>query len=93
MPDTNVGMNNVLKNYKKPKKISYPKSKYKPLKERYTGEFVEIDVKHVPFEHIGFRSSQERYYQITAIDLYSRKRLLKLENEHCMYETSKILKA
>ena len=82
-----------LKEYVKPKKISYPKSKYKPLKGRYPGEFVEIDVKYVPLKCIGFRSSYERYYQITAIDLYSRKRVLKLVNEHSTYETSKMLKS
>lgn len=81
-----------LKNYEKPKKISYPKSKYKPLKGKYPGEFVEIDVKYVPIECIGFKSNHERYYQITAIDLYSRKRILKLVNENSTYETSKMLK-
>ena len=64
-----------LKNYEKPKKTSYPKSKYKPLKGSYPGEFVEIDVKYVPLECIGFKSHYEHYYQITAIDLYSRKRI------------------
>ena len=39
-------------------------------------EFVEIDVKYVPLECIGFKSHYEHYYQITAIDLYSRKRIL-----------------
>ena len=81
-----------LKNYEKPKKISYPKSKYTPLKGTYPGEFVEIDVKYVPIECIGFKSNYERYYQITAIDLYSRKRVLKLVNEHSTYETTKMLK-
>ena len=81
-----------LKNYEKPKKISYPKSRYEPLKGSYPGEYVEIDVKYVPLECIGFKSNYERYYQITAIDLYSRKRVLKLVNEHSTYETSKMLK-
>lgn len=81
-----------LKGYEKPKKISYPKSKYEALKGTYPGEFVEIDVKYVPLECIGFKSNYERYYQITAIDLYSRKRILKLVNEHSSYETSKMLK-
>ena len=54
-----------LKNYEKPKKTSYPKSKYKPLKGSYPGEFVEIDVKYVPLECIGFKSYYEHYYQIT----------------------------
>ncbi len=81
-----------LKNYEKPKKINYPKSKYKALKGTYPGEFVEIDVKYVPIECIGFKSDCERYYQITAIDLYSRKRILKLVNENSTYETSRMLK-
>ena len=81
-----------FKNYEKPKKISYPKSKYEPLKGCYPGEHVQIDVKYVPVECIGFQSNYDRYYQITAIDLYSRKRILKLVNEHSSYETSKMLK-
>lgn len=81
-----------LKNYEKLKKISYPKSKYKPLQGTYPGQFVEIDVKYVPLECIGFKSNHTRYYQITAIDLYSRKRILKLVNENSTYETSKMLK-
>lgn len=81
-----------LKGYEKLKKISYPKSKYEALKGTYPGEYVEIDVKYVPLECIGFKSNYERYYQITAIDLYSRKRILKLVNEHSSYETSKMLK-
>ena len=32
------------------------------------------------------------YYQITAIDLYSRKRVLKLVNEHSSHETGKMLR-
>lgn len=80
-----------FKNYEKPQHISYPKSKYKPLKGDYPGEYVEIDVKYVPLECIGFKSNYERYYQITAIDLYSRKRVIKLVNEHSSYETAKML--
>lgn len=81
-----------FKGYEKPKHISYPKSQYKPLKGSYPGEYVEIDVKYVPLECIGFQSNYERYYQITAIDLFSRKRIIKLVNEHSSYETSKMLK-
>ena len=76
---------------KQPKKKKYPKSKYKPLKGEYQGEYVEVDVKYVPLECIGFSSSHARYYQITGIDLYSRKRIIKLVNELSTYETSKFL--
>ena len=42
------------------------------------------DVKYVPLESIGFKSNYDRYYQITAIDLYSQKRILKpvVERSH-----------
>ena len=76
---------------KQPEKKKYPKSKYKALKGEYPGEYVEVDVKYVPLECIGFSSSHARYYQITAIDLYSRKRIIKLVNELSTYETSKFL--
>ena len=76
---------------KQPEKKKYPKSKYKVLKGEYPGEYVEVDVKYVPLECIGFSSSHARYYQITAIDLYSRKRIIKLVNELSTYETSKFL--
>lgn len=76
---------------KQPEKKKYPKSKYKALKGKYPGEYVEVDVKYVPLECIGFLSSHARYYQITAIDLYSRKRIIKLVNELSTYETSKFL--
>lgn len=80
------------KSYEKAKRISYPKSKYKALKGTYPGEYVEIDVKYVPNECIGFKNNYERYYQITAIDLYSRKRVLKLVKENNTYETTRMLK-
>lgn len=76
---------------KQSEKRKYPKSKYKALKGDYPGEYVEVDVKYVPLECIGFSSNHARYYQITAIDLYSRKRIIKLVNELSTYETSKFL--
>lgn len=58
---------------KQPEKKKYPKSQYKTIKGEYPGEYVEVDVKYVPLECIGFSSSHARYYQITAIDLYRCK--------------------
>ena len=75
----------------KPKLRKYPKSKFKPLKGTYPGEYVEIDIKFVPMECIGFHSDYNRYYQITAIDLFSRKCTLKLVNENSIWETSEFL--
>ena len=53
---------------------------------------MQIDVKYVPNECIGFASHHSRYYQITAIDEYSRKRYLELVNELSTYSTSNFLK-
>ena len=47
------------KSYEKAKRISYPKSKYKALTGTYPWEYVEIDVKYVPNECIGFKISNE----------------------------------
>ena len=80
-----------LKIEKQPASKRYPKSKFNPLKGSYPGEYVEIDVKYVPLECIGFKSNYARYYQITAIDLYTRKRVLSLVNEHSTFTTSKFL--
>ena len=74
------------------KRRSYPKSSYEKTPATYPGEKVQIDVKYVPNECIGFASNHSRYYQITAIDEYSRKRYLELTNENSTYTTSEFLK-
>lgn len=74
------------------KRDSYPKSNYYKEPATYPGERVQIDVKYVPNECIGFASHHSRYYQITAIDEYSRKRYLELVNENSTYTTSNFLK-
>lgn len=74
------------------KRKSYPKSNYRKNTATYPGERVQIDVKFVPNECIGFASHHSRYYQITAIDEYSRKRYLELVNENSTYTTSEFLK-
>lgn len=81
-----------LKLNKKKKQKSYPKTRYKKPKITYPGEQVQIDVKYVPNECIGFASYHSRYYQITAIDLYSRKRYLELLEENSTYTSSEFLK-
>ena len=59
---------------------------------KYPGDKVQIDIKYVPEECIRFPSYGNRYYQITGIDEYSRKRVLKIVKEKSTYETSKYLK-
>lgn len=73
------------------KRRSYPRSTYRKNAATYPGEKVQIDVKYVPNECIGFASHHSRYYQITAIDEYSRKRYLELVNANNTYTTSKVL--
>jgi len=80
------------KGYRKPvsKRKSY--TRYEGLDGAYPGDKVQIDIKYVPEEDIRFPTYGERYYQITAIDEYSRKRALKIVNEKSTHETKKFLK-
>ena len=74
------------------KRKRYPKSTYNRPIATYPGERVQIDVKYVPNECIGFASYHSRYYQITAIDEYSRKRYMEIVKENSTYSTSNFLK-
>lgn len=59
----------------------YSKSKWKPTEVSYPGEKVQIDIKYVPRDCLRFDTHGIRYYQITAIDEYSRKRYCKIVDE------------
>lgn len=71
--------------------------KVKPLRTRYRrhtevcgqypGDKVQVDIKYVPNECIGFNSHGKRYYQITAIDEASRKRYLEIVDEKSITNT------
>ena len=67
-------------------------TKYERLDGKYPGDKVQIDIKFVPQEDIRFPSYGQKYYQITAIDEYSRKRVLKIVGEKSTYETKEFLK-
>ena len=54
--------------------------------------YTKYEKMYVPDECIRFPSYGNRYYQITGIDEYSRKRVLKIVKEKSTYETSKYLK-
>ena len=84
----------IRKRYKKtsPKK-NYPKSTWKAQEVTYPGEKVQIDIKYVPLECIGFNSHGIRYYQITAIDEYSRRRVLEIVDEKSVTHTSRFMKS
>jgi len=80
------------KGYVKAKRTRKSYTKYEKLDGKYPGEKVQIDIKYVPNESIRFPCYDTKYYQITAIDEYSRKRVLKIVNEKSTYETKKFLR-
>ncbi len=73
----------------KPSRTSYVK--YQRDEGAFPGDKVQIDVKYVPQECIRFPSYGNRYYQITAIDEFSRKRVLSVVREKSTYETARFL--
>lgn len=68
--------------------VKYPKSRWKPDKVSFPGDKVQVDIKYVPLECIGFDSHGIRYYQITALDEYTRKRVMRLVDEKSVTHTS-----
>lgn len=72
---------NPKKPYRRKKKIEQAK---------YPGERIQIDIKYVPKECIQFGTCDQKYYQITALDEYTRKRVLRIVDEKSTYQTSKI---
>ena len=73
----------------KPKKLHKRKKKVEQAK--YPGERVQIDIKYVPEECIQFGTRDQKYYQITALDEYTRKRVLRIADEKSTYQTAKFL--
>ncbi|MGF3077146.1 DDE-type integrase/transposase/recombinase [Facklamia sp. P12955] len=72
-------------------KKKYPKSRWKPTQVTYPGEKVQIDIKYVPMHCLKFDSKGIRYYQITAIDEYSRKRYCEIVDEKTVTNTALFL--
>ena len=79
--------------YRKPKVHRKSYTNYNRLDGNYPGHKVQVDIKYVPNECIGFPCYGQQYYQITAIDEYSRKRVLKIVKEKSTYETGEFLKS
>jgi len=78
--------------YRKPSICKKSYTRYTRLDGEYPGDKVQIDIKYVPDECIRFPTYGNRYYQITAIDEYSRKRVLEIVKEKSTYETAKYVK-
>lgn len=81
------------KGYKKPTIHRKSYTNYKRIDGEYPGHKVQVDIKYVPNECIKFPCYGQQYYQITAIDEYSRKRILKIVKEKSSYETGKFLQS
>jgi len=73
------------------KKKKYEPKLYQPM--RYPGERVQVDVKYVPKACMTKEliERNERYYQYTAIDEYTRQRVIWFAKEHSTYESSKFI--
>ena len=74
------------------KKKQYVPKPYEQMK--YPGQRVQIDVKYVPQNCMSkeLQEREEKYYQYTAIDEYTRQRVLWASKEHSSYEASKFVK-
>ena len=74
------------------KKKEYEPKPYEKMK--YPGERVQIDVKYVPAKSLTkeVKEKEGRYYQYTAIDEYTRQRVLWASKEHSTYASTEFLK-
>lgn len=71
--------------------VKVPNPKYIPKpyeKMQYPGQRIQIDVKFVPSACIVNSSGEEKYYQYTAIDEYSRFRILEAFQENSSYSSA-----
>ena len=74
------------------KKKEYEPKPYQQMK--HPGEKVQIDVKYVPAKSLTkeVKERDGRYYQYTAIDEYTRQRVLWASKEHSTYASVEFLK-
>ena len=80
------------KGYRKPAIHRKSYTNYNRMDGEYPGHKVQIDIKYVPMECIRFPCYGQQYYQITAIDEYSCRRVLKIVKEKSTYETGEFLR-
>lgn len=67
-------------------------TKHEEIRGQYPGDKVQVDIKYVPRECLGFDTQDKKYYQITAIDEYSRKRVLEIVDEKSVTNTSRFIR-
>ncbi|AVQ17514.1 helix-turn-helix domain-containing protein [Fusobacterium gonidiaformans] len=66
---------------KEKKKRPRIKSRYEKKEVTFPGQRVQIDLKYIPESSIQFGLVEQKFYQITAIDEYMCKRVLKVVEE------------
>ena len=67
-------------------------TKHEEIRGEYPGDKVQVDIKYVPQECLIFDTMDKKYYQITAIDEFSRKRILEIVDEKSVTNTSRFIK-
>lgn len=67
-------------------------TKHEEIRGKYPGDKVQVDIKYVPRESLLFDTQDKKYYQITAIDEYSRKRILEIVDEKSVTNTSRFVR-
>lgn len=75
--------------------VKLPNPKYipKPYEQMtYPGQRVQIDVKFVPSSCLVGEAADEKFYQYTFLDEYSRFRYLEAFKEHSTYSSSQFIK-
>ena len=73
------------------KKKEYEPKPYEQMK--YPGERIQVDVKYVPGKSLTkeVKETEGRYYQYTAIDEYTRQRVLWASKEHSTYASTEFI--
>jgi transposase InsO family protein len=74
----------------KPKNPKYIPKQYEQM--YYPGQRVQIDVKFVPSSCLVGEAAEEKFYQYTAIDEFSRFRYVAAFREHSSYSASEFAK-
>lgn len=73
-----------------PKARKKVRQEYDPT--NYPGERIQIDVKYVPKDSVIDNPNNDKYYQYTAIDEFSRYRVLKIYRENSTYTSTQFIR-
>ena len=73
-------------------KLRHGYTKHEEIRGKYPGDKVQVDIKYVPKECLLFDTLEKKYYQITAIDEFSRKRVLEIVDEKSVTNTSRFIR-